>query len=227
MSAASSSWLPLPGKKPSPSRPARRAAALLWPPMTIGMLACAGPGREYTSVNDETSPSWVAGSPAHSARRAATWSSVRLPRSAKGTPMASNSSSSHPTPMPSSTRPPESWSRVATSLARMTGLRCGRIRIPVPSRIVRGGGRHEGEPDQRVGDGRVVGPGHLARVAVRVGRLVAGRARRCARPSRATRSRRPRRPGRCRWPLGVPIGPTLANITPNFIAGSPCPGGRP
>ena len=50
--------------------------------------------------------------------------------------MASNSSSSQPTPMPSSTRPPESWSRVATSLARVTGLRCGRIRMPVPSRMV-------------------------------------------------------------------------------------------
>ena len=64
------------------------------------------------------------------------WSSVRLPRSLNGMPMASNSSSNQPTPTPSSTRPPESWSRVATSLARVTGLRCGRIRMPVASRMV-------------------------------------------------------------------------------------------
>ncbi len=50
--------------------------------------------------------------------------------------MASNSSSSQPTPMPSSTRPPERRSRVAISLATMIGLRTGSTRMPVASRIV-------------------------------------------------------------------------------------------
>jgi hypothetical protein len=72
----------------------------------------------------------------HSARNAATASSVRAARSAKGTPTASNSSSSHPTPMPRRTRPPESASSVASSLASTTGLRWGRISTPVASLTV-------------------------------------------------------------------------------------------
>jgi hypothetical protein len=40
--------------------------------------------------------------------------------------------------MPSRTRPPPArWSSVATAFAVTTGLRCGRIRIAVPSLIVR------------------------------------------------------------------------------------------
>ncbi len=127
----------------------------------MGMLGWVGCGREYTSVKLEKSPVWVAGAWVHSARSAATWSSVRLPRSAKGTPMASNSSSSHPTPMPSSTRPPESWSRVATSLARVTGLRCGRIRIPVPRRMVLVAAATKASQMSGSGIGESSGPGIL------------------------------------------------------------------
>ena len=82
------------------------------------------------------SPWNVAFSSAHSERIAATYSSVRLPRSWNGTPMASNSSFSQPTPMPSSMRPAERWSSVASSFANTTGLRCGRMRIPV-ARLMR------------------------------------------------------------------------------------------
>jgi hypothetical protein len=100
------------------------------------MVPFTGRGREMHSSKRVNSPWYVAFSWLHSARMAAMWSSVRLPRSANGTPMASNSSSSQPTPMPSSMRPPDRWSRVASSLARTTGLRCGTMRMPVARRIV-------------------------------------------------------------------------------------------
>ena len=49
---------------------------------------------------------------------------------------ALNSSSSQPTPMPKSTRPLDSQSRVETSLAVYTGLRWGSSTMAVPSRTV-------------------------------------------------------------------------------------------
>ena len=66
------------------------------------------------------------------------YSSARLPRRSNGTPTASNSSFSQPTPMPSSMRPPLRKSMVATCLASTSGLRCGRISTPVMnlSRVV-------------------------------------------------------------------------------------------
>ena len=61
-------------------------------------------------------------------------SSVRLPRSDLCTPTASYSTSFQPTPAPRMTRLSDrNWS-VASSLARITGLRSGMIRIDVPSR---------------------------------------------------------------------------------------------
>ena len=63
-------------------------------------------------------------------------SSVRGPRSSNGMPRMSNSSFSQPTPTPRRTLPLDSASSVATSFASVTGFRCGRIRIPVPSRTV-------------------------------------------------------------------------------------------
>ncbi len=99
------------------------------------MLGCTGCGRSTQSVKSLNRPWCVAASWVHSARSAVTASSVRAPRSAKGTPMASNSSFSQPTPIPSSRRPPESWSSVAVSLASTTGLRWGRTRMPVASRM--------------------------------------------------------------------------------------------
>ena len=127
---------PTAGKYPSPSRPARRAEASEWPPMCTGTDPAAGRGSEWQAANEEYRPSKVAGPPAHRARSTSMASSVRSARSSKGTPMASNSSRSQPIPTPRSNRPPERRSRVATSLARTTGLRWGRIRIPVASRSV-------------------------------------------------------------------------------------------
>ena len=66
----------------------------------------AGRGRQNTSLNETKRPWKLARSSRHSARIAATYSSVRGPRSSNGTPKVANSSASHPTPMPSSTRSP-------------------------------------------------------------------------------------------------------------------------
>ena len=61
-------------------------------------------------------------------------SSVRGPRSANGTPRASNSASSHPAAVPRITRPPLSWSMVAIDFATTTGPRIGRTSTVVPIR---------------------------------------------------------------------------------------------
>jgi hypothetical protein len=62
--------------------------------------------------------------------------SVRRPRSRRGTPVASHDRSwrSPPTPMPSSTRLPETCCREATCLATQTTGRNGRISTPYASR---------------------------------------------------------------------------------------------
>ena len=51
-------------------------------------------------------------------------------------PSASNSSLSQPTPTPRLTRPPDMESSVPSDLANTTGLRWGRIKMPVPNRRV-------------------------------------------------------------------------------------------
>src|SRR5215470_9038843 len=65
-----------------------------------------------------------------------TYSRVREPRRSNGTPKASNSSASHPTPTPKINRPPLSWSTVATALASMSGLCSGTRQMPVANRIL-------------------------------------------------------------------------------------------
>ena len=63
------------------------------------------------------------------------YSSVTLPRSAKGgAPIASNSSFIQPAPMPRVTRPPDSTSIVASCLAASTAGRCGMTMTEVTSR---------------------------------------------------------------------------------------------
>ena len=56
-------------------------------------------------------------------RKSRSASSVRLPRSANGTPSAANSPSIQPTPAPKMRRPPESTSMLARSLATGSGDR--------------------------------------------------------------------------------------------------------
>ena len=101
-----STCAPIDGKKPSPSRPARLAAASEWPPITMGTVPFTGLGLELTSSNFTNWPAKLAPSSAHSFRITAMYSSVRAPRFSNGTPTASNSSFSQPTPTPSSMRPP-------------------------------------------------------------------------------------------------------------------------
>ena len=58
-----------------------------------------------------------------------------LPRCSNGTPMALNSRRYQPDAIPMSSRPSDSRSMHASCLARMTGLRIGSTRMPVPSLI--------------------------------------------------------------------------------------------
>ena len=59
-----------------------------------------------------------------------------LPRCSNGTPIALNSRRYQPEAMPISRRPSESRSMHASCLARITGLRIGSTRMPVPSFIL-------------------------------------------------------------------------------------------
>ena len=86
--------------------------------------------------NDTNSPRIDGWSSCHRVRSASTHSSARRPRVWKSTPIAAYSPGTYPTPMPTSRRPPESTSIEAISLAKVTGLRSGRITMPVPRRIV-------------------------------------------------------------------------------------------
>src|SRR5262249_59601701 len=86
-------------------------------------------------------------------RSTSRYSSIRAPRSRKGTPSMSNSSVSQPAATPTSTRPPDSTSSVASSLARTTGWRYGRTITEEERRMRRGsgGGGGRGGADPREG----------------------------------------------------------------------------
>ena len=64
----------------------------------------------------------------------ATVSVSSRPRRAKSSPSASYSSRCQPTPTPRSTRPSDSWSRVATCLASSAAGRSGAMSTPVARR---------------------------------------------------------------------------------------------
>src|SRR5262245_27185944 len=59
-----------------------------------------------------------------------------VPRCSNGTPMALNSRRYHPDAIPIRSRPSDSRSMHASRLARITGLRIGSTRMPVPSLIL-------------------------------------------------------------------------------------------
>src|SRR5262249_47101865 len=65
--------------------------------------------------------------------RRSRFSSMILPRCSNGTPIALNSRRYQPDAMPISSRPSDRRSMLASCLARMTGLRIGSTRMPVPS----------------------------------------------------------------------------------------------
>ena len=96
------------GIQPSPSRPARRMAASLLPPIHSGIGCCTGFGSTVIRSSRQNSPANVTSSSLQHRRMMAIASSVRRPRSRKGTPAARNSRScSTPMPKAGSIRPPE------------------------------------------------------------------------------------------------------------------------
>ncbi|OGL17727.1 MAG: hypothetical protein A3F92_06395 [Candidatus Rokubacteria bacterium RIFCSPLOWO2_12_FULL_71_22] len=96
------------GIQPSPSRPARRIAASLAPPIQSGSGCCTGWGRTEIRSSVQNSPAAVTSSSAQHRRMMRIASSVRRPRSRNGTPAARNSRScSTPTPTAGRQRPPE------------------------------------------------------------------------------------------------------------------------
>ena len=89
------------GIQPSPTRATRRSAGLPEPPIQIGGCGCCtGRGRCPTSAYFHRAPSCAAHSSASAPTIASIASSVIAPRSANGTPSASNSPSTWPAPTP-------------------------------------------------------------------------------------------------------------------------------
>ncbi len=123
--AASSSMVCRSLTQPS-LRAARRNAASDVPPTMTG-TGRFGAGSISSGGTSKKSPWCSTTSPVQSLRITSSISSARLPRLAKGLPMASNSSSIHPIPMPRSTRLPDRTAAVPTCLATCTGVRAGRM----------------------------------------------------------------------------------------------------
>ena len=112
------------GIHPSPSRAVRFCAASLLPPIQMGGGVCHGLGKTVTRSSLKNSPWYDTSFSVQRRRMIRIASSVRRPRSLKGTPDASNSrGSSTPTPTAGKSRPRESQSIVAISLAATTGVR--------------------------------------------------------------------------------------------------------
>ena len=94
------------GIQPSPSRPARRMAASLLPPIHSGNGRWSGFGSTVMRSSFQNSPANVTSSSSQQRRMIAIASSVRRPRSLNGTPAARNSRScSTPIPNAGSIRP--------------------------------------------------------------------------------------------------------------------------
>ena len=105
------------------------------PPMMIGGCgSLTGFGQLHDGENCTCSPSKEASSSVHSARMARTCSRAIARRSAGSTPWCSISSTFHPTPMPTSTRPPERRSSEAIVLASTIGSCWATSVMPVPRR---------------------------------------------------------------------------------------------
>src|ERR1019366_3082001 len=94
------------GYHASPYFAVRRMAGPLSPPIQIGIDFCTGFGGNSTSLNFTYLPSNFGASLVQSSLQTIMNSSVTAPRSANGSaPMAMNSSSHQPAPMPSVNRP--------------------------------------------------------------------------------------------------------------------------
>ena len=150
-------------------RAARRSAASDTPPTYTG-TGSLGAGSISSGGTSKNSPWCSTTSPVQSLRSTSSISSARLPRRANGVPMASNSSSIHPMPMPRPTRLPESTAAVPTCLATWTGVRAGRMYTVVRKRSRCGDGRQVPDRHPRVGPRRAHLPPARAVLRVRVGR---------------------------------------------------------
>ena len=141
-----------------------------------GPFAVAGFGNDFSGANFVNSPSYAVSGSRHRRRSTSTYSSVRRPRAANGTPSASNSSSNQPTPMPSIDAPARQAvecrellgedHRVALRQDQDAGRRAGSCFVAAPTNASQINGS---------GIGDVLTAGHPARRRVRIRRLVAGR----------------------------------------------------
>jgi hypothetical protein len=124
------------GIQPAPSSAIR--ARFLGPSATPnqsgGPPGCTGRGRHQSSRNDTLGELNAAGASRHSTRQARSPSSKSCQRFAKSRPSASYSSFCQPVPTPTSRRPRESTSSVASVFASKTAGRSGVISTPVPKR---------------------------------------------------------------------------------------------
>src|SRR5882757_3000396 len=134
---ASCSGVYMYGSQTSPNRAARRMAAGLRPPShTGGPGRCTAGGCSASPGISANRPWWVTRSPASSPGNTASASSARAPRSRTSTPAATNSGRySPPTPTPKSNLPPDTWSRLATSLASTTSGYTGTMVSALSKRI--------------------------------------------------------------------------------------------
>ncbi len=122
------------GSQPSPSRPVRRSSDGEVPPSHTSIGCWTGRGRRVTPSTRKCSPSWWTSSSVHSRRISPRASSNRPARAPRSTPNARCSAGTGaPSPTAGSRRPPDSRSRLASSLATTTGLRPGSTRTLVPS----------------------------------------------------------------------------------------------
>lgn len=101
------------------------------PPSSTGGIR-TGFGHEKLGAIRTCSPAKAATSDDHSAFIARTCSRATKRRLAKSSPWLSASSSFQPKPTPSTKRPPERRSSVATALAVTIGSRCATSAMPVP-----------------------------------------------------------------------------------------------
>ena len=121
----------------SPRRAARSTAGSATPATHSGGCGrWTGRGWTVSSGNRWNRPSNEVSSVVHTSLRISSASSMRAPRWENTEPCTSYSRGHQPMPTPRVTRPPESWSMVATCSATRTGSWIGSWKMPVPTRIV-------------------------------------------------------------------------------------------
>jgi hypothetical protein len=123
---------------------------------SFGRGRLAGGGSITTPRRSSSSHTPLTSGSRHSRSSTSRFRSNRRPRAVKGTPHAWNSRSYQPAATPRASRPPDSRSTVAATLARTTGLRSGSTSTPVPrvTVAVRAASAARVDIDSRNGNGR-------------------------------------------------------------------------